>query len=792
MTKRTSLYLLSLAVAASLVAVPAMAQDAKDKDDQNKVTGSVTVGAQTGNGMDTSSKLQQYETVTKGVILQDALLNWQNGSHFISFSGKKLGLDDQDAWFNAGTKGTWSLNMSLNQNQRWFSNQAATLYSQPTPGTFTLPDGMRTSLQKIWSPYTAGGETAAPANSSDDRFWSLRDYMEGAQPVDLRYVRKTGNVGFNLNALEDWTFKASYQREMRDGSQPLAFTAGPGIDEVANPIQYTTQNTRAEVEYAKSKFFLNGAFTYSQFDNAVPFTTVDNPVRYNNLDYFWTSGVVNNTTANAAARLWNAPSNKATSFDVTAGYSLPMQHKLTLTFSDMVMKNDFNFIAQATNPNLGATVTGFSLAPEYAQYNGKLDQTLFMANFTGEPSPYFGYSVYYRVFDLKDKAPSYTFHSTVNSDGGGSYSATGTSTDDAGFKTEQTKFEIHFKPATGVRFGFNATHAKDTFEDRQYVDLSENTYGVTLDANLKIAMFHGAYSKATRTPGAINAGFPAEGTTGGPLDVNAGWRDIDRQDAKNYSATLTFMPMDGAALAVFASGTDFSYPGVSIGLGAYNVKNYGVDYTLALTDKVTLNAAYIYEKIHQDNNFWSGANGTVAAPVATNIIEQYYNKLDDKVNTAKFGLTWAATPKVEFGTSYDYSKGTSDSHFLVNPGGSVNGDLLFPSNATTVNFPQFQYLDMPQVYNTMATWKTWFNYHVDKNVTFQLMYWHQKFDQADYAYDLLSPYMLPGVQLYASTPGAVSTYYNALDASANRAIFLNAAVPNFNANIVRASLTVKF
>jgi len=798
MKQRNSLYLLSLAVAVSLVAVPAMAQDAKDKDDQAKVTGSVTVGSQAGNGINDSSKLQQYETVPTGVFLEDAKLNWASGSKFMTFAGKKLGLDDQDAWFTAGSKGAWTVKASLNQNQRWFSNMAETLYSQPTPGTFVLPDGMRQALQKIWYPCTSATtcspvETAAPANSNDNRFWSVRDYVNASQPVDLRYVRRTADTGLTLDAIQNWVFKADYQREMRDGSQPVAFTAGPGIDEVANPIQYTTQNTRFEAEYAKSKLFLNAAMSFNTFDNAVPYTTVDNPVIYSNTNYWWTANPVNATSTNAQARLWNAPSNKATSFDVTGGYSFAAGHKLTLTYSDIVMKNDYTFIAQATNPNLmTSTASAFTLAPEYSQFNGKLNQSLFMANFTGNPSSMFGYSLFYRSFDLTDKAPSYTFHSTVNSDGGASYSATGTTTDDAGFKTGQFKGEVHFMPMTGWKLGFNGSRVKATYADRQFEDVVEKNYGVTIDGNLNFGMLHAAYNKATREPGPINPEFPTAGTTGGPLDVNAGWKDINKQDSKIYSVTFTLTPMDNSSVVLFTSGMNNSYPGTSIGLSLYKVVNYGVDFVYALGDKVTFNAGYIYEKINQDNNFWYGANGNASAPAASNYIDQYWAPINDKIDTYRVGLHFTVTPKSELGTDYDYSKGKSDVNFLVNPGGQAGGDLLFPTNTTTVNFTQMQYLSMPQVYNATTIWKTYYHYHLDKNITLSLLYWRQKFDQADYAYDGIAPYMLNGSALYATTPNAVAGLYPQLDASANRALFLNAVVPNYTANMFRASLTVKF
>ena len=784
----TRLSLLSCALIVGL-AVPAFAQEPASDD---KVSGSVTVGVQNGTGIGDSSKLEQYETVPKGVSIFSADFDWSKGKRYLKFEGQMFAQDDQDASLVAGSKGGWKLHMRLNENPRWFSNTAETLYTQSSPGVFRLPDAMRLSQQRIWTPYTT--ETAAPANSSDNRFWSLRDYMSGAQPVDLRYVRKNGEIGFDFNLSDTITVKTSYQRDVRNGSQPVAFTFGPGINEVANPIQYTTQDTRAELEWAKNKSFVNAAFTYSDFHNAVPFTTVDNPVRLDNTDYAWTNFGAVNTAANATARLWNAPDNKAVSVDAAAGFQLPMNTRFVATITSTMMKNDFNFIPQATNPNLNLAKTDanygkFSLTPEYSQFNGQLNQLLFNATLSSDPTPKFGWSFFVRTFDLKDKAPTYTFHSTVNSDGGASYSATGTSTDDESFNSMQYRVEAHFLPVTGVKFGINAGGTKTDYEERLFSDVKDTNIGVTFDTGMKQGMFHGAYSHISRTPGAINAGS-GEATTA--LDPGAFMKDIAKQDSDVWNATITFTPMDNVAIALFGSGSKSTMPATTIGLKSNDIKSSGVDITLVPNDKVRASLGYVYETLNMDTNFVYSANGKYNVAY-TNTIDNYANQLRDKVNTFKAGLKFELVPnKADVSTDIDYSKGTSDSGFTWTAGGTnLGGDLFFPTNTTTVNFPAIQYPSLPQVFNEMTIWKTYFNYHIQKNVTFTVLYWYQKFNQADFAYDGLAPYMAPGSSLYANS-STISTIYPTLDPSANRALFLGAGVPNFTANIVRASLTVRF
>jgi Putative outer membrane beta-barrel porin, MtrB/PioB len=806
-------HLLALASVFSLVALPAMAQEGQ----QTQTSGSVTVGAQTGTGINTSSKLQEYETVPTGVSLFHIDFDWKNASkYFITFEGNKLGLDDQSAAFQAGQKGTWTFNASLDQNLRWFSNTGETLYTQSIPGVFTLPDGMLSNLQQIW--YPATGQPAKPASSADNRFWSLRDYMNGAQPVDLKYIRKTGRAAFDFTALKDLDFTLSYLRETRNGSQPVDFTAGPGIDEVANPIQYTTQDVRLEVNYTKKQYFLNGVFGYNWFTNAVPYTTVDNPDRLSNTDFFWTASPVLSTSTNATGRLWNAPDNSAVSFDVTGGFKMPSRHKLTVTASRNNMAMDRTLVPQATNPYLnlasnstyycaptaavgslsasGQPCPTFSLSPEYTAIKARLVQTLLSANFTGDPSPYFGYSASYRYFDLANNTPVYTFHSTVNSDGGASYSPTGstaTGEDANAFKTTQFKLEAHASLAPNVKVGVNGGQVKSTYEDRMYQDVTDNTVGVTFDSNISWAMFHGSFTYLDRQPGLINAEEPAEGVTGGPLDIHADMKDVARQHGKIYNAALTLTPIDKTSVTFSVQGLDSDYPDVSIGLRKSTMRNAGVDLVYAFTDKFSANGAFVYEVYRMNTNLWYSANGTIAKPVATNTTDQYYNTIGDIVHTYRAGFRWDALPgRADVTTDYNYSKGRSDSGFTITPGGVAGGDMLYPTSAST-NFPVGgPYLNYPEVFNATTIWKTQFNFHVDKNLTFSLLYWFQKFDHADWAYDGIAPYMLPGAALYATTPGAVTTIYPTLDPSANQALFLNAGVPNYKASILRASITYRF
>jgi hypothetical protein len=261
MTTRNNPRLIATGLALSLVALPVAAQEwgSKSALDSEKNCAAqngnvVTLGYQTGSGLEDSSKLQQYETVPKGVLLSCVSFAWKNDKDlFIKATGTKLGLDDQFASVVVGKKdfrlfGTWD------QNPNWMSNTARTPYTETSPGVFRAPDGMRRALQNIyvpWIPPTASnpiGTGTAPANPTVPGFFAVEPWVNDSFPVDLDVLRRTGKTGMTFNAGENTSFNLSYGREMRDGHKNLTFYGGPNY-EIASPIQLSVPSQVAPASW---------------------------------------------------------------------------------------------------------------------------------------------------------------------------------------------------------------------------------------------------------------------------------------------------------------------------------------------------------------------------------------------------------------------------------------------------------------------------------------------------------------------------------------------------------------
>jgi hypothetical protein len=359
MTMKSNASLLSLAVVLGLVAFPAFGEEAT----QAATSGSVTIGAQGGSGIDESSKLQQYQIVPKGVFMPGGTLSWQNGTgYFLKLKTNNLGLDDQFAALSFGRKDGFQLNLSWDQNPNWLSNTARTPYTQTISGDtafYHVPDGMRLALQNVYAPWVAStasnptGIGSAPANPTRPGFFAVDPWVSLSQPINLRYVRKTGTAALSFPLGETLSFNVSYSREQRDGNKNTTFYGGPNY-EVATPIAFRTHSVRAEAEFADGRWFANAALNFSKFLNDVRYAEIDNPERLEMANPTNGSNVINDA---ASFRLWLPPDNQAYSVDLSGGVKLPRRHKVTVSLSTGNMSMDTDLLPISTNPNLATSAT---------------------------------------------------------------------------------------------------------------------------------------------------------------------------------------------------------------------------------------------------------------------------------------------------------------------------------------------------------------------------------------------------------------------------------------------------
>ena len=788
MTMKNIIRVAPLAVVLSALAIPASAQwgPEEEKNCITSGTGSVTIAGQTANHLDQSSKLQEFETVPKGVFVPCASFKWANDkNYFFDAKGTKLGLDDQFASIFAGKKGGAVLKLSWSQNPNWMSNTAQTPYTETISGNtafYHVPDGMRQALQNVYAPWvtptTANpvGIGNAPANPTVPGFFAVEPWVAGSQPIELRYIRKTGRVGFTIPVGKDFVFNASYGRETRDGNKNTTFY-GTINYEVATPIKYATDDFRFEGEYAKGKLFLNAALNFSNFKNEVSYAEIDNPERLQLANPTNGRAVVTDVST---FRLWLPPDNKAYTLDLSGGYALPAHHKITASLSTGNMKASWNLLPLSTNPNLQTSATApdpkFSITPPYGSVSPKYDTLMFNLRFTGDPSPYLGYIASYRKYELSDKTQEYEFLSSVRGDTGATQRVEGLTgesgpliRDHFGWSVETLRGEFHVLPVHGLRLSLSYNEDKRKFDLGEYAEVKDKSTVASADWTWNWVALHGAFTHLKRDPGTANEAPIWEGAT---------FTDTASRTRNTWSGFLTLTPIEKLALTLNGQTQSNDFPNSTTGLLNQTFDTFGVDATYSVNEKFNLTAGYVYEKFYFDMAAAYIPRGLNPPYDPANL---WGNKTTDKVDTFRAGLAWTLLPeKLFLDATVDYTRPRSDSLYdFTLPGTPIGGlneaNGIFPANVPPVpGFTRFTFNSFPQVVKKFTMAKIRLSYNIDKNFSAALMYWKQKYDNTDWQTDLMQPYM------------------GHVDPGANRWFFLGASVPSYNADIFRLSFTYRF
>lgn len=777
--------LVALGFGVSLLTLSASAQWGPEEE-KNCLTkdkgGSLTLSAQGGSGFEDSSKLQQYETFPKGVFVPCADFAWTNDkNYFLNVRGTKLGLDDQFASLVGGKKGGFKLKLGWDQNPNWQSNTAQTPFSETRSGStafFHVPDGMRLALQNVYTPWVTptssnpAGVGSAPANPTVAGFYAVEPWVTGAPPIDLRYERKTGRVGFELPVGESLVFNASYAHETRDGNKNTTLYGGPSY-EVATPIDYTTDNFRFGGEYAKGRFFANAAADFSSFTNDVQYAEIDNPERLQlNNPGFPTARTVYNDAA--AFRLWLPPDNNAYTVDLTGGVTFPRRHKITASLSTGQMKMDHELLNISTNPDLGLQPPNpaFTIVPPYGSVQAKMDTFMGQVKLTGDPWSKLGYILSWRKFELTDKTDEYHFTSTVRGDVLPSYSTEGFTREPEGWGSESLRAEVHFLPVTGLRLGAQLAREKRNYDIRSYADVKDNVFTLSGDYAHDWLTFHVGWTNFDRSPGDANsAAIP-------PSWAGATQTDISERHRHIWSGLVTLTPSGPFTVALTGQKQTNDFAESVTGLLDQSFDTVGVDVTYAASKNVSAFAGYVYEKY-----FFSMAAAYIPRGQSPPFdpANQWGNDTTDKVDTFRAGLTWVLVPeKLDLDATFDYTKPRSESIYdFALPGTPIGGlneaNGIFPSNVPPIpGFPVTTFDRFPLVSKKFIMAKIRLAYHVGKNLTASAMYWKQKYDNTDWQTDLMQPYM------------------GRVDPGSNRWFFLGARIPSYDANVFRASVTYNF
>lgn len=717
-----------------------------------KSSGEVRVGGQSVSGDEASARLQEFEEISDGLYL-GASFRWSGKSkHYFTFHAADLGRQDQSASLLWGLRDHWKLQLSWDENPRWFSETALSPYTQAAPGLFTLPLSMRTDLQ-------SGG--------------SLLTHQPLNRPVDLSYARETAKVRFTHMAVKHWTFRLGYQNETRRGSHPLSFASyfstGANSAQIAAPIHYRTQDATAAAEYANGRWFLSGEMTVNRFNNGMDALLLDNPLRYQD--------AVGAFGTNRSAATWRAsvpPDNQAWSVNFGGGVALPNHNYLAADLSWGGMTSSTTLLPYTTNSAILA-LPGFTAALPTDHFDGRIRTFLATVKLNGDCSKWFGYSLSFRRYDMDNGSPRVVVPNYVAGD---TLVAPARGTLAAGWEKTTWEADVHSAPLEGLRLALLYRHDRMARPYRETEATTERTWKARLDWTLASwATFRGAYTDLSRSEGAENhaleallypAGEPV--LNGEPSDTRK--FDLARRASKEYNLLLAITPTETFTCSVSAQGSRDKYPGTVLGRTGASYHNYGAEFSYnTLSGHFGVYGSYLRERYAYDmaSRYRPVSSGNVAGDDPRN---NWWDRTRDAIDAYTLGVV--VTPlheRLDITSDLSCSKGQSASLITYASSNLWNWNGAGTAVNTPIALPAPSY---PEVSNRLLIWKTQFNWHINDHFSASLAYWLQKYDRVDWATQ------------------ALQTYMASSDPAANTSVYLGARATPYDADIVRVTVSYKF
>lgn len=570
-----------------------------------------------------SSKWGEYRSLPNGASISSLSL-WSSGGK-IDFNLTGYNVQQKDQQYLGAVKAL-GLDLKFNWNEipHEMGSGARTIFTNTTPGVWTLSPTLRQALQSA----VDGPGSGASSTTNFIRFLPyyqtlLAPTFATADLFDLNGQRRTGNVELGLGKHLPFDVTLMYRSDMKKGYRGQAginenFRISPAL-EVGQPLDEVTNDFGIRVA---KKFDMGSGYVTvnrNQYQNRVqrliidyPFQAVDAPVAAATGSGATAIGATGGPSREQAVM---APDNSANS--ITAGFQLKFQRQTRLNVGVAMSerKQDAMFYGY----------TAYSLATTTAMpqnsLDGKTNTTMLNVSFTSQPLDGLNLRAQYRKYDVEDKTARFR---TPGQFLGTAWSATPAASADAPYglatntpyDTKSSRFSASASydiQALTLEASVRSTNLERTYREAEKG--KDNGMGLTALYHFNDWVgFRGTYDKSTRTAeGTTIYGFQQdeapftntriggdlELSLGNGLEVSAGYikRKVDYTDRPNRCYVVS-----GACAATTAVTTPI--PNSPSGLLGTSYDSYTGQIDWTMNDQVTVGAYMTYEKDAQTNQ-WS-------------------------------------------------------------------------------------------------------------------------------------------------------------------------------------------
>ncbi|HEY4697635.1 MAG TPA: MtrB/PioB family decaheme-associated outer membrane protein [Gallionella sp.] len=653
----------------------------------------------------------------------------EDNARYLEIIGRNLGLDSRNVRIMGGEQGNYGLRFEYDELTKLRSDSYETPYLGAGTTILTQP-----------ATVTDGADPA-----------SMAGLAANMKRFNVETQRKAAELGLTKQLPGGWDVAASFKREKKDGTKltgaPMQIGTGGsrGTMLVPEPINYTTDQFEVLAHYAAEKLQLQAGYYGSLFSNANKSLTWDN--------LYTGSG-------NTTGRLGQMPDNQLHQLNATGGYTISNATRLTGSLSFGRMTQNEAFLPYSTGGAMPATTS----------LNGKIDTTHADIKLNSKLTRDLNVTAGYKYDDRDNRTPVNQYSYIPADRDSGGVGASNVRQNTPLSNTKQVAYvdmDYHLTAATKLKLGYGYEKVTHTYEptagdkestvkaevkhsfsdtasaglayahsDRKaspYVgaDALMGTYTATYLASLCVApntfLYNGVSTACTGA-----ASLTSQATT--PFLDTPAVRKFFLADRKRdkLRAFANIAPGEKLDLQLGASYYNEKYPDTEAGFGLAKATGWSanLDANLAATDTVSgtfFTTLDVYKTVQNGHN---GASSATVPEITT---------LDRQNNTAAFD------PLTGVVTRNDRSL-TMGLGLRVKPGGNFEwgGDLTHATTTGSTGFSNIgarltTILPLPDVVTRISRLELFGKYRLQKDVSINMKYAHEKYTSTDWAWDGQTP-----------------------------------------------------
>ena len=799
-----------------------------------------------------TSKFNEYGDRRNGFVVRKFAMESDDilGSHkYLNLQSQSTLYKNQSYLVTFGEYGKFKIQFRYDEIPHIYSNTTRSLYTQTSPGVFTLPLALKTNLQTQ--------SLAANKPAVNLPYYMVSQVTCGiaippallpppcSEPfITPSILRKAGTLTVSYNLTPNWIIYGSFWRENEVGSRPIgeilnsspsaSATAGAGA-ELPEPIDYYNNTIKVGTEYGKKDWGLQVGYTGSFFENNVPEMVFDNPFR----------ATAEDPGNPLKGRVDIYPNNHAQYLNFAGAVDMTKYLRLMASINPGWLRQNDAFVPYTINGAINTCGDGTQACSSLAtlpapSLNGN-KQTLAM-NYTLVTLPWkkIQLKAAFRDYDYNNNTRQHEFTPAQGDVGVPDVTSP---TENKPFAYNKKNLDLTANWFFGKRNSLKAGYEGE-FLDRSHRDAAhstENSFISALDVSPhKDLFFRLAYRLSDRSPEVYQDEASSDPSTGALIactststvfteeqrchrrfdegtrlqnradasveyDVqkfsfDAGFQTIqinsNRPGGTNSPTPLNFLTGSAARTQpyyLYGALKDLSYI-------------YTFDATYTLSPAASLFAEYTHERYYKRmiSRSRTPASGTqtiltcAGCDTANNDWESTYHDIFD---TYAGGVDLYFGRKVYLTTYYSLSAGKDNvfSSALGDPTITTGANkFLLTGTSAAQNYPE-------------ATTRSHevgfvFKYTLSKNIMPKLEYRYQQYDNRDYQTSAMTPYMgcigttaapVAGCPSAAANVGIVqpSTFYPGFvvgDPSAARYLFMGVDQPSYHVHVLTATVEIHF